>query len=288
MKKVVYFVALGALMLGSFTGCRRSSSSSGPIPIVEPPLFSIDDFIQGIVIPVNGVDIVGVVRDGLIPPPVAQAPALDALPAIIEAPRGSTPLIPLSALLPFSDIAIAVGGADSFQELNLGVSQNQVTAELTVAQQLPDDVDEFDCVIAAGDAAGFGIQQITKIKLVDVGTGEVQINVSWDVDSDLDLHVIEPSGERIFFANTVSQTGGQLDLDSNPACNIDGIRSENIFWDVGQAPQGSFQVLVDLFAKCGTGTTNFVVTLNVDGQTSTFSGAISVQGAQQSVVTFNR
>lgn len=41
---------------------------------------------------------------------------------------------------------------------------------------------------------------------------------------------------------------GELDIDSNPACHIDGIRNENIFY-VKPEP-GTYTVKVDLFSRC--------------------------------------
>lgn len=41
---------------------------------------------------------------------------------------------------------------------------------------------------------------------------------------------------------------GELDIDSNPACNIDGIRNENVFY-IKPEP-GTYTVKVDLFARC--------------------------------------
>ena len=69
-----------------------------------------------------------------------------------------------------------------------------------------------------------------------VGTsGDVQISVSWDAPSDVDLHVVEPSGEELYYGHSTSATGGQLDVDSNPDCAIDGRQIENIRWP-GRAP----------------------------------------------------
>src|SRR5207237_4273195 len=45
-------------------------------------------------------------------------------------------------------------------------------------------------------------------------TGDVQVSVSWDAPSDVDLHVVDPSGEEIFYGNPASASGGQLDVVS--------------------------------------------------------------------------
>jgi len=72
-----------------------------------------------------------------------------------------------------------------------------------------------------------------------VGNGDVKVSVSWNGGADVDLHVTEPSGETVFYGNRESQTGGRLDLDSNPTCDLDGTNAENIFWPSEEAPGGS-------------------------------------------------
>jgi hypothetical protein len=108
-------------------------------------------------------------------------------------------------------------------------------------------------------------------------TGDVQVSVSWDAPSDVDLHVIEPSGEEIFYGNTVSSTGGQLDVDSNPACSIDGRQIENIRWGT-RAPGGTYIVRVDYWTNCGVAQTNYLVTVKNGSLTQTFTGTFTGGG----------
>ena len=56
-------------------------------------------------------------------------------------------------------------------------------------------------------------------------SGDVQVSVSWDAPSDVDLHVVEPSGEDIYYGHPASATGGQLDVDSNAGVPSTGGRS---------------------------------------------------------------
>ena len=56
--------------------------------------------------------------------------------------------------------------------------------------------------------------------------------------SDVDLHVVDPRGEEVFYGHPNSASGGRLDLDSNAACDLDHKRNENITWPVGRAPRG--------------------------------------------------
>jgi hypothetical protein len=114
-----------------------------------------------------------------------------------------------------------------------------------------------------------------------VTTSAVEVNVSWNQPSDVDLHVVEPDGNEIFFGNKgPSPSGGVLDLDSNDAppgvvgvCIIDNIDNENVSWPTGTPEAGTYQVKVDYFSTCGvSAVTSFVVTVTNNGVVSTFTG----------------
>ncbi|MGH9211754.1 MAG: DUF6777 domain-containing protein [Acidimicrobiales bacterium] len=109
----------------------------------------------------------------------------------------------------------------------------------------------------------------------DVGTGDVQITLQWESDADLDLHVFEPDGNEIYYANAgPSDTGGQLDVDSNVGCTNDG-SVENVFWPPGEAPSGDFTVQVNGFTVDGCGGGEFTLTIDVAGQeTRTETGSV--------------
>jgi hypothetical protein len=108
-------------------------------------------------------------------------------------------------------------------------------------------------------------------------SGDVQVSVSWDAPTDVDLHVVEPSGTEIYYGNRTSATGGQLDVDSNPACSIDGRQIENIRWPSG-APGGTYTVRVDYWDNCGVARTNFLVTVKNGPSTQTFAGFFTGPG----------
>jgi hypothetical protein len=110
-------------------------------------------------------------------------------------------------------------------------------------------------------------------------SGDVQVSVSWDAPSDVDLHVVEPSGEELWYGNSGSATGGQLDVDSNRACEIDGKQIENIRWP-GRAPAGTYTVRVDYWNSCGVGRTNYLVTVRNGTSTQTFTGFFTGPGDQ--------
>lgn len=103
-------------------------------------------------------------------------------------------------------------------------------------------------------------------------TSDVQVSVSWDAPSDVDLHLVEPSGNEIYYGSDTSSTGGNLDVDSNPACSIDGRQIENIRYPTGRAPGGTYRVIVDYWTSCSVARTNYLVTVKNGAAVSTFPG----------------
>jgi len=128
--------------------------------------------------------------------------------------------------------------------------------------------------------------------VIPVGSGDIQINLHWDTTADLDLHVVEPSGEEVYFGNTQSVSGGQLDLDSYSACTTfdDGHGNENVFWPDDHAPAGEYRVEVKLFADCGTfaagNDTNYRVTVFLDRtDVTTYTGQFNASSETTVEVT---
>ncbi len=84
----------------------------------------------------------------------------------------------------------------------------------------------------------------------NLGTGDVQLTLSWKGSADLDLHCEDPSGERIYFAHRRSASGGRLDFDMNAGAgpwSNDSV--ENIFWPFGSAPEGQYTVYVHAYRR---------------------------------------
>lgn len=100
-----------------------------------------------------------------------------------------------------------------------------------------------------------------------LGTGDVQVTLQWDNGADLDLMVMEPNQELIYYSNRHSATGGQLDVDSNYPCDQNPGSVENIFWPMGEAPDGSYIVMIEEASDCGYGPPNWTLTVRVDGRT---------------------
>lgn len=95
------------------------------------------------------------------------------------------------------------------------------------------------------------------ITFVETKKGDLEINMSFDNEKDVDLHLFTPNGTHIYYASrggTVQTSEGLLefglDKDSNAACNIDGLNNENIFIPEALIEDGTYIVQVDLYSNC--------------------------------------
>lgn len=102
------------------------------------------------------------------------------------------------------------------------------------------------------------------------GTGDVKVTLSFDRLHDLDLHVVEPTGDRIFYQRPMSTLGGQLDLDSGARCEASVANAENVFWPPGGAPAGQYSVSVQNYQQCSPGAIAFTVTIQYGTLLETF------------------
>jgi hypothetical protein len=107
------------------------------------------------------------------------------------------------------------------------------------------------------------------------GSGDIQVSLAWNNGNDIDLMMICPSGELIFFGRKRSACGGRLDIDRNAAGPFDFAPVENIFWATGTAPSGRFTVLVNHYANHGSpDPTGYVVRVTVDGKSKESRGTV--------------
>ncbi len=176
---------------------------------------------------------------------------------------GGTVQVTVESTSQFQTIIVVVEGFDGCWEITLPQGVMIEDLLVTLAQNVDQD---FVIGIQAGDAAGNfgGIDQSDVVVEPVLTSAEVQVSLSFDQDTDIDLYVEEPDGTTIFFANRTSASGGMLDLDSNPGCNIDGINQENIAWD--NAPSGEYIVLVDYYEACLADPVVYTVTIFSNGQ----------------------
>jgi len=76
-----------------------------------------------------------------------------------------------------------------------------------------------------------------------LGVGDLQVTLSWNTAVDMDLHIIEPNGTHVYYANR-NGTTARLDRD-----DTDGFGPENIFVNPGAAAAGTYQVYIVQFSS---------------------------------------
>jgi murein DD-endopeptidase MepM/ murein hydrolase activator NlpD len=254
-------IAIAVLVpISSQLACRDSSGPREP---------TIADYILGVRVATGGG--VAVLRSGAAPQG-GSGPTITAIPLGAFILGGTAP-VQITGNAQFSAVVVSVDGVNGYWELSLPAS-TRASLFVTLSQDLPNQ--NFGISYAAAAAGSMGAYTKMPVSVTTVGTGDIQVSISWDVPSDLDLHVVDPSGEHIYFGHKSSASNGELDLDSNPACDIDRINNENITWPLNKAPTGHYAVYVNLYASCGTNVTTYAVTVAQRGSApQVFFGTVS-------------
>lgn len=118
--------------------------------------------------------------------------------------------------------------------------------------------------------------------------GVLRVSLSWFNYDDLDLHVIEPNGEKISFMNRKSLTDGELDVDMNAGGRTSRTPVENITWPEERSMlSGVYQVLVNNYSKRETVDSGYDIQIEYGGEVFDISIPASPRGgATDHVVKF--
>ena len=140
----------------------------------------------------------------------------------------------------------------------------------------------YTLVVRGVDAAGIFGPPMTQVLVEEDSptnpspAGDLIVSLTWDTEANLDLHVVDPGGVEIYWAQQSSQppfsfdkvdggSYGYLDYDSNANCVLDGLRREDVIWP-DAPPAGQYTVRVDTGALCGQVIANWKVTSTLLGQ----------------------
>lgn len=115
---------------------------------------------------------------------------------------------------------------------------------------------------------------------------DVRVSLSWFNYDDLDLGVIEPSGNKIYFSNKRSyNTDGQLDIDMNAGGGSSRNAVENVFWkNRSKMEEGVYTVYVHNYAKRESIDVGFDVEIDYLGQTYNFNYENAVRDSEKVIV----
>ncbi len=200
-----------------------------------------------------------------------DAPVISGGQTSTQSSNGSTAQFPFTYSTQ-SNVAgcyVQVVGAGSYFNVPYSASSG-TSGQIVIPVTIPTNVSggSFGLTYCVYNSSGLVSNYITtNVAVLQLGTGTVQVSLSWDATPDIDLYVTDPTGEEISYMNTVAQSGGELDRD-----DTDGFGPENIFW-AQTAPDGTYKVEVDYFS--GSVPTNYVVTVNAVGSSRTYNGSLS-------------
>lgn len=145
--------------------------------------------------------------------------------------------------------------------------------------------------IAISGAAWFGYQAFAAPEEPPraLGTGDVQVTLAWSEPVDLDLHVTDPVGERIYHGDKRSDSGGTLDVDACAAltdCTAGQLHVENVYWPTGGAPAGDYEAVVDHYN--GTEAADYELTVRINEEVFDVITGTLQPGDTSSVYPFAR
>lgn len=104
-----------------------------------------------------------------------------------------------------------------------------------------------------------------------VGSGTLRVTLTFDTDSDFDLHLITPARSEIYYAHKEAE-GGTLDVDQCVgSCTAGASHVENIVFP-GVAPKGPYEVWVVNYDGRNPG--SFRVEIETGSTVQTHTGAL--------------
>lgn len=206
---------------------------------------------------------------------------LESLEDTVISSNGATAMIAYryrsGAVAPRS-VLLQIKGASSFYDIPLEVTATEGTISIPVTFSTKLGEGKMTVIAELMNANGqLSSLDTTFVKMERLGTGKIQISLSWENNSDQDLHITTPSGALIYYQNPEAD-GGQLDRDDQ-----DGFGPENVFW-LEDAPDGTYLIEVNNYLSSHA-ENPFVVSFNGLGSSRQFYGTTR-EGSTEWVATF--
>lgn len=273
MKNLSILTLLALLILG----CSKDNE---PDVLIDPS--DSDALSQVLIMPEGTQSVIGNPPE---PTRTSQAPEVSNPVDKVTSSNGST--TPLNFRYSnidgnISGCYVQVDGAGNYFTVPYDTNSGS-SGDLQLPLGIPTNVDEGEFCISFSIYDDNGLVSNIATTCVDVlrlGTGAIQISLSWNTLTDQDLHVTDPNGELIYYADDTSRSGGQLDRDDTV-----GYGPENIFW-LDNAPDGSYKVSVHDYEYTITRNT-FYVTVSGQNESRNFEGTTQY-GNTVEVVTFTK
>lgn len=182
---------------------------------------------------------------------------------------GGSSIVTLVSEKQITEIYIGVAGTAGYYRYVPGTARVDETTIYPVVLLISQNLDHSFTIRIAARMADGEITEIftSEVGYIRAGTGALQISLSFDNEKDVDLYVVQPDEEVIYYGNE----GGYnfdldsllwgLDVDSNAGCAIDGINNENVFYPSDYVQAGKYEVWVNMYSNCRPEiATNWVIT----------------------------
>ena len=186
---------------------------------------------------------------------------------------GGASIATISTEEKLKDIYVGVEGEMGYYRLN--ADEYLVSEPVEVSRTAQNYVYSFTMFMNQQLDANFNINIILhtitnnflswrqEMDYMQAGTGDLQVSLAFSNAKDVDLYVVEPNGNIVYYGNRRPwlfdssnyeeedydrQVG--LDIDSNAGCSIDNINKENIYFDSNCLQKGTYQVWVNMYSNC--------------------------------------
>lgn len=134
-----------------------------------------------------------------------------------------------------------------------------------------------------------GVADSLKEKVKEAGgniTGDLCCRLAWFNHDDLDLHMVEPTGDHIYFGShrqgrgeNASKSGGLLDVDMNAGCGTTREPVENIYYaSKSTLQEGVYNLYVNQYSRRDSVDIGFEVELDFMGEVMHFGYDKGVSG----------
>ena len=126
---------------------------------------------------------------------------------------GGSSILSFTSSEALQTVYVGVEGVAGYYEYNLENNLKAATADynyeivLLLSQTI--SVENFAITISARAVSGSisSAVNLENIEVIEVGTGKLQVSLTWDQLDDVDLHLFEPDGTEICYWNSISSDG---------------------------------------------------------------------------------
>ncbi|MDR1983830.1 MAG: hypothetical protein LBQ28_03285 [Prevotellaceae bacterium] len=263
---ILFFGAL--LSMFTFVSCDKNEDEK-PSSVLEQEYFSIQN---------------ATVHQGAIPQ-LTSGSSIGSVTINRNVLPGGSSFVSINSAETISEIYVSVEGVNEYYSLT-SLSAQAITRASAQSQA----ASTFVILFSQNLSISFTIQisallsngtlttlYTAPLHFVNAGTGALQVSLSFDNDKDVDLYVVEPSGQVIYYGNRGGdleydeETGEYyrtwgLDIDSNPSCSIDGINNENVYYSTENIQSGKYEVWVNMYENCDASiATNWIIRATKEG-----------------------